>query len=602
MNQPTIESVSKWLNNSPVSLRNRVNSLQWLHIPTLLTNHIQHQQDEQHQPSTEQSDQFLQTIVATLDECSKSCTPIPNKRLLHSSLSELSQSPSIDPQIKRGACLCLAALNDVEDGQYTIIEKSQLAEMESKDRTIAEQKQKLAQHDQLIAKQNEMERKMAEQEKKVAEQNKLIESLEATRKSFSELKQKHDELQATLSERVNVNGKLKRVLTILTVLILLSVFVVKAFHAEAQQIQQVNEQLRTDLVSNTQNEETHLSSLQSLQNENDQIKTENEELRNELDRRIENEKTQTSSLQSLQKENEQLQNENEKLRQEKADLLDTQKTDRSRIISLQKENEQIKQMNEKLRQENGDLLEKKKRHLSKISALKKERAQLHEEKDQILKESEECQGDLARKTRMLEAKKTRLTRAQQTIEAMKTEEARKEELFVSSNNLVAYSPHRYRMNGLTVTRINSEGWAGCFTKPVSKGIHRLSIKTKVQMVMIGVLDAAEYPKFLTAHVDKSPKAAMMYNLDGQLCSAGKYHAQNTIPHNGQEWSAEADLEKRTLHFFIDGVQQPHHFVNIPVPLVFALDVHNKDGAVEITHWGEETRSHVTFQGTGHNLG
>ncbi|KAK2955229.1 hypothetical protein BLNAU_9781 [Blattamonas nauphoetae] len=77
---------------------------------------------------------------------------------------------------------------------------------------------------------------------------------------------------------------------------------------------------------------------------------------------------------------------------------------------------------------------------------------------------------------------------------------------------------------------------------------------------------------------------------------------NTILRGGQEWSAEADLEKRTLHFFIDGVQQPHHFVNIPVPLVFVIDVHTKDGSVEITHWGEEKQSHVTFRGTGHNLG
>ncbi|KAK2955221.1 hypothetical protein BLNAU_9773 [Blattamonas nauphoetae] len=410
--QVTVESMSEWLNDVYVHTSIKVNSFQ---CPTL--------QSQTNDSSTLHSPYY------------------PNLPLSLSTKREIHK--------------CLAALNDVEDGQFTIIEKSQLAEMESKDRTIAQQKQKLAQHDQLIAKQKEMERKMAEQEKKVAEQNKLIESLEATRKSFSELEQKHGQLQAKLSERDNTIGKLKRVLMTLTVLILLSVFVVKSFHGDKEPSNFKNKQLQNELVDKSQN----LSEMEST-----------------------------------------------------------------------------------------------------------------------------------------------LNQAQQTIEAMKTEVARKEELFVSSNILVAYTSHRYRMNGSTLTRINSEGWAGCFTKPVSKGIHRLSIKTRAQMVMIGVLDAAEYPKFLTAHVDKSPKAAMMYNLDGQLCSAGKYHAQNMIPQNGQKWSAEADLEKRTLHFFIDGVQQPHHFVNIPVPLVFALDVHTKDGSVEITHWGEEKRSHVTFQGTGHNLG
>ncbi|KAK2955225.1 hypothetical protein BLNAU_9777 [Blattamonas nauphoetae] len=135
------------------------------------------------------------------------------------------------------------------------------------------------------------------------------------------------------------------------------------------------------------------------------------------------------------------------------------------------------------------------------------------------------------------------------------------------------------VSGSTVTRINSFGWAGCFTKTVSKGIHRLSIKTKAQTVMLGILDAAEFPKLMTADVSASPKAAMMYSKYGSLWSADKRIALNAQPEKGQEWSAEADLEKRTLHFFIDGVQQQHHFVNLPVPLVFALDVHNEDGSL-----------------------
>ncbi|KAK2960273.1 hypothetical protein BLNAU_4826 [Blattamonas nauphoetae] len=245
----------------------------------------------------------------------------------------------------------------------------------------------------------------------------------------------------------------------------------------------------------------------------------------------------------------------------------------------------------------------------------------------------------------------------QTSEQMKTEVARKERFFVSSDTIVAFSPNHCRVSGSTVTRINTNNWAGCFTKPVSKGIHRLSIRTQAEYVMFGVCDAAVYPQFLTSATYQSPKAALMYNYNGYLFSAGNSRGQNTIPQKGQEgvdynqsakdpgfvsaptcsgcvesgeslswslirkegltilgdgilsifnpgqeWSAEADLEKRTLHFFIDGVQQPLHFISIPVPLVFAIDSSSKDIPIEITFWGEETQSHVTFQGTGHNLG
>ncbi|KAK2940559.1 hypothetical protein BLNAU_24539 [Blattamonas nauphoetae] len=120
------------------------------------------------------------------------------------------------------------------------------------------------------------------------------------------------------------------------------------------------------------------------------------------------------------------------------------------------------------------------------------------------------------------------------------------------------------------------------------------------MRLFGVLDAAEYPHYLTMPYLDSPKAAMMYNR-GSIWSAGRSIAQNRMPPKGQELSAEADLEKRTLHFFVDGIQQPHHFINIPVPLVFAIEVGTKDVPVEITFWGEETQSHVTFHGIEHNL-
>ncbi|KAK2963093.1 hypothetical protein BLNAU_2116 [Blattamonas nauphoetae] len=173
---------------------------------------------------------------------------------------------------------------------------------------------------------------------------------------------------------------------------------------------------------------------------------------------------------------------------------------------------------------------------------------------------------------------------------------------VASDVIIAFSPSFFRVSGTSVTRLKGADHAGCFTKPLLKGIHRMSIKTQAYFILLGVCDSDEYPKHLTTPVYHSTTAALMNINGGGLFSAKKELVKNTTPQPGQELSAEADLEKRTLHFFIDGVQQQHHFVNIPVPLVFAIDAYHCDVPIDITFWGEETQSHVTFEGTGHNLG
>ncbi|KAK2958714.1 hypothetical protein BLNAU_6217 [Blattamonas nauphoetae] len=393
MNHPTIESVLEWLSDSSVHPRNKVNSFQWFHIPTLLTTHIQSQPKKQ---NNELLSQLLQRMMTILDECFDSQTPIANKRLLHSSLSQLSQSPSLPPTIQRDMEKCFASLKFVEEGQFVLVEKDTLDSLEMKEHTIEEQKQQL----------DVQRQKLSESEKKKAQ-----------------------------------------------------------------------------------------------------------------------------------------------LEEEKAEWMEERKTHLSTIQSLQKENEQLR-------------------------------------------------SELASKTQKLEENERVIEEQKQTIQQTKTEVARKEPI-VASDVIFAFSPTHFRVSGSTVTQLIG-GWTGCFTRAVSNGIHRLSIRNVATKVMIGVLDAMEFPKHLTTAVYTSPKAAMMYN-NGCLWSACKQLARNTRPQPGQEWSAEADLEKRTLHFFIDGVQQKHHFINIPVPLVFALDVHSHGTQVEITFWGE-TQSHVTFEGTGHNLG
>ncbi|KAK2950598.1 putative Serine/threonine-protein kinase PAK 1 [Blattamonas nauphoetae] len=216
-------------------------------------------------------------------------------------------------------------------------------------------------------------------------------------------------------------------------------------------------------------------------------------------------------------------------------------------------------------------------------------------------ENQKLRKDLANKTSKPPENARGPNPAQQSVQQTKTEVTARSQPIVASDVIVAFSPDQYEVRGWTVTRIGQYGCAGCFTKPVSKGIHRLTITTEAEYVMIGVLDAAKYPKYLTKEVNKSPKAVMMHNYGG-LFSAGKLHALNSKPEEGQEWSAEADLGKRTLHFFIDGVQQKHYFINIPVPLVIAIEAIHKDTQIKITFWGELKSSSVTFEGTGHNLG
>ncbi|KAK2955423.1 hypothetical protein BLNAU_9651 [Blattamonas nauphoetae] len=231
----------------------------------------------------------------------------------------------------------------------------------------------------------------------------------------------------------------------------------------------------------------------------------------------------------------------------------------------------------------------------KCTRLEKEIGQLRtnvtdKEPKQKEEESEQLRRDLRNKAPKLKAKKKSSTQPQQTIQKTKADVATNSQQIVASDVIVAFSPDHFRVSGSTVRRINSTSWVGCFTKPVSKGIHRMSITKEAPFVMFGVCDAAEYPNYLKSTVFESPKAAMMDGVGGDLRSASLVRLINTPPQVGQEWSAEADLEKRTLHFFIDGVQQEYYFGNIPVPLVFALDVFMQNTSVGITFWGELKKS------------
>ncbi|KAK2943347.1 hypothetical protein BLNAU_21736 [Blattamonas nauphoetae] len=170
LNQLTIELVLEWLSDSSVHPRNKVNSYLWFHIPTLLTTHIQPQQDQQNQQNTELLSQLLQRMMTILDGCFDSHTQIPNKRLLRSSLSQLSQSPSFDPKIEKYIGICFVLLDSVDEGPFAIVETSQLDVMKSNDRTIAELKEQIAHQTQMEL---DMEMLLAKQQSHATANNDL---------------------------------------------------------------------------------------------------------------------------------------------------------------------------------------------------------------------------------------------------------------------------------------------------------------------------------------------------------------------------------------------------------------------------------------------
>ncbi|KAK2940534.1 hypothetical protein BLNAU_24549 [Blattamonas nauphoetae] len=152
----------------------------------------------------------------------------------------------------------------------------------------------------------------------------------------------------------------------------------------------------------------------------------------------------------------------------------------------------------------------------------------------------------------------RVEELSQTIEQIKAD-----------NIIVTFDPTCFIMKSATVTRINTQEHAGCFTKPVLKGIHRMSLKIEDVIVLMGVIDATKYHNHLTTFVYTSPNAAMMNRNNGYL-----YGWPN---HCSERRSSERA-----------GV--PHHFVNIPVPLVFALDVRTKKVPIPIATIGERRRN------------
>ncbi|KAK2953964.1 putative Protein kinase domain containing protein [Blattamonas nauphoetae] len=226
-----MESVLEWMNNSSFHPRSKVNSFEWFHIPSLLTTHIQSQSTKQ---DNELLSQLLQRMMTILDECFDSHTQIANKRLLHSSLSQLSQSPSLDPKIKKALGHCFVSLDSLDEGQLVVVPKHQLESMESKDRAIADQQKKLAQHDTLIVTHAKLERELAELRTKELS---LLSTVHSLQKEKDQLRQEIAEWQSSLQKE---NAQLRRELVAKTQKL-------EATERKQSQTRQTIQQLKSEL-------------------------------------------------------------------------------------------------------------------------------------------------------------------------------------------------------------------------------------------------------------------------------------------------------------------------------------------------------------------
>ncbi|KAK2950595.1 hypothetical protein BLNAU_14487 [Blattamonas nauphoetae] len=186
---PTMESVLEWLSDSSVHPRNKVNSFQWFHIPTLLTTHIQSQQEQQ---NNELLSQLLQRMMTILDECFDCHTPIPNKRLLHSSLSQLSQSPSLDPKISRKTGQCLTSLDTIKEGPFVLVSVETLESIETL----------MIDNDELQGTLSEAKGRNAQLEKEMKDvlerEESHLSEIESLQREMEHMQDENDELQSEL--------------------------------------------------------------------------------------------------------------------------------------------------------------------------------------------------------------------------------------------------------------------------------------------------------------------------------------------------------------------------------------------------------------------
>ncbi|KAK2944799.1 hypothetical protein BLNAU_20272 [Blattamonas nauphoetae] len=207
----SLESVLEELTRSGSDVSVIVNMPNWNAIPLLIR---------------EWNGKNETTICKLLDEMSRILTdfsdlelPLTNKRLLHSALSTLSQTPTLPKKIRTRVEKCVPILNSVPDGPFVLVETEEFRKMEQSLSELQQRCLEMTEHiNQLKCQvaqaedENEKaktEREKMEEEKKKAEREKL--AAETRQKRAEELKGQAEREKEKLSDELGEarNGKEK---------------------------------------------------------------------------------------------------------------------------------------------------------------------------------------------------------------------------------------------------------------------------------------------------------------------------------------------------------------------------------------------------------
>ncbi|KAK2959732.1 hypothetical protein BLNAU_5221 [Blattamonas nauphoetae] len=163
------QSVLDELTRRGGNVRIFVQSSTWLNVPAVLR-------------SWKKSDtdallvQLLTSVNSVLIEVCTADIPIANERLLHSSLSSLSQNHSLPKNVRMWVDICLATLKSVVEGPFILMEREEVRAMES---TL----EKLSEENKELKKQNEQlkEKGLEEKEKQTREFDEMMKVLREER-------------------------------------------------------------------------------------------------------------------------------------------------------------------------------------------------------------------------------------------------------------------------------------------------------------------------------------------------------------------------------------------------------------------------------------
>ncbi|KAK2945211.1 hypothetical protein BLNAU_19851 [Blattamonas nauphoetae] len=93
-----------------------VNSRVWQTIPIVIREY-----DVQEERNIHKMERLIRALLQILNECLSRDIRIINRRILHSSLSTLAQSPTLPKKIRVGVTQCLTSLDSIEDDHFVLV-------------------------------------------------------------------------------------------------------------------------------------------------------------------------------------------------------------------------------------------------------------------------------------------------------------------------------------------------------------------------------------------------------------------------------------------------------------------------------------------------